>query len=77
MWSLLSFDYVKGNNSEKCLKHLQSFTQPGDVVVFHDNGKPDLDLCELVGKYIDFCRKHGYNFGRITSGKNKQSNFAG
>lgn len=65
MWSLMSFDYFADVTAEKCLRHLRSHTRPGDIVVFHDNGKVRFDLVQVVSGYIDFCRNNGNEFSVI------------
>ena len=44
MWDVLSQDYDRSINPEKCLSNVESNIKPGSIVVFHDSLKASENL---------------------------------
>lgn len=65
MWSVLSVDYDKMLNSERCLKNTIDATDSGSIVVFHDSIKAEKNLKYVLPKYIEHFLKLGYRFEKL------------
>ena len=65
MWSVLSVDYDKSLNAERCLKNTIKATEPGAIVVFHDSIKAEKNLRYVLPKYMDHFSKIGYTFKKL------------
>ena len=61
-WDVLSYDYDKFTNPEKCLENSIKFTQNGSIIVFHDNIKAKDNLKYTLPHYIDYFLKLNYTF---------------
>ncbi len=61
MWSLLTYDYDKRLNLERALKSIISKTNPGDIIVFHDSKKAEVQLKYLLPKYLKAMQENGFN----------------
>jgi peptidoglycan/xylan/chitin deacetylase (PgdA/CDA1 family) len=62
MWSVLSRDYDKSLDKEKCLSISIRFTKPGSIVVFHDNVKAEKNLRYVLPFYLKHFSSQGYKF---------------
>ncbi len=65
MWDILSFDYMKSLNTEKCLKNIIRLTQPGTIIVFHDNMKARNNVLKLLPAYLDHFTEQGFEFAGL------------
>ncbi|MGY6561101.1 MAG: polysaccharide deacetylase family protein [Luteibaculaceae bacterium] len=67
MWSGLSLDYDKAISPKKCLENaIQATTGKGDIIVFHDSKKAEVNLRYALPKYIDYCLAQGFSFRTLT-----------
>jgi peptidoglycan/xylan/chitin deacetylase (PgdA/CDA1 family) len=61
-WSVLSWDFLETLSPEKCLSHVLSKTQSGDIVVFHDSVKAFPRMSYALPIVLEVLEKKGYNF---------------
>jgi peptidoglycan-N-acetylglucosamine deacetylase len=59
MWSLLTRDYEKGLKSDQILFNSKKLTQPGKIVVFHDQEKTQSVIRKVLPDYLDFLLDRG------------------
>jgi peptidoglycan/xylan/chitin deacetylase (PgdA/CDA1 family) len=62
MWDVLTFDYDRSLDSEKCLNGSLKAVRPGSIIVFHDSLKAEKNLTYVLPKFIDNCLSDGYRF---------------
>lgn len=62
MWDVLTFDYDRSLNSDKCLEGSLKAVRPGSIIVFHDSIKAERNLTYVLPKFIDACLSRGYSF---------------
>lgn len=62
MWDVLSGDFSRDMNPEKCLKKTISATESGSIVVFHDNLKSERTLRYVLPRYLQHFSEKGFNF---------------
>jgi peptidoglycan-N-acetylglucosamine deacetylase len=62
MWDVLSGDFQKSLNPEKCLKGCISKTESGTIIVFHDSIKAFPVLSKVLPSYLDHFHKRGFIF---------------
>lgn len=60
-WTYASGDPDKSFTAEVLEKEIDSSTAPGDILIFHINGK-GFHTAEALPKFIDDLRKQGYSF---------------
>ena len=60
MWSLLTRDYEKGLKSEQILLNSKKLTNPGKIVVFHDQEKTQTLIRNILPDYLDFLQDQGF-----------------
>ncbi|MEQ8358551.1 MAG: polysaccharide deacetylase family protein [Cytophagales bacterium] len=65
MWDVLSGDFEKKLDSEKCLNSCIKKTSQGSIVVFHDSFKAFPILKAVLPKYLKHFNKLGYKFEAI------------
>lgn len=65
MWDVLTSDYDKHLNADKCLRGSIRATRPGSVVVFHDSVKAEKNMTYVLPRYIDHFLKAGFRFDVI------------
>ncbi|WP_255077579.1 polysaccharide deacetylase family protein [Lacihabitans sp. CCS-44] len=65
MWSVLTRDYDKSFNAEKCLENAIRKTKSGSIVLFHDSLKAQKNLYYVLPKYLVYFSKKGYAFCAI------------
>jgi len=66
MWDVLSADFDQSISPEKCLKNVINNTCAGSVIIFHDSIKASRNLYYALPKAIDYLRKEGYSFDKIS-----------
>ena len=67
LWSVLSGDFDKNTNPERCLKNVIKHSKSGSIIVFHDSLKAKENmLFALEGCLIHF-RNQGYVFHSIST----------
>ncbi|MFT6872131.1 MAG: peptidoglycan/xylan/chitin deacetylase (PgdA/CDA1 family) [Roseivirga sp.] len=65
MWDVLSKDYDQSLSPESILNGIIKSTQPGSIIVFHDNIKAEKNLKSVLAKYIQYCLDAGYQFDTL------------
>lgn len=65
MWDVLSIDYNKNLQSEKCLKNSVAATRPGSIIVFHDSYKAEKNLTYALPRFIEHFLTQGFSFSGI------------
>ena len=62
MWDVLSGDFDKATSKEKCLEQSIKNTEPGSIIVFHDNLKCEDKIEYVLSSYIDHFKAEGFSF---------------
>ncbi|MEJ0029263.1 MAG: polysaccharide deacetylase family protein [Bacteroidota bacterium] len=62
MWDVLTFDYDRSLDSEKCLRGSLKAVRPGSIIVFHDSVKAEKNVTYVLPRFIDSCLSNGYSF---------------
>ena len=65
MWDVLSKDYLMTLDKEIVLSETIAATEPGSIIVFHDNYKAEKNMKYALPKFIEHFKNLGYHFGRI------------
>lgn len=65
MWDVLSIDYNKNLQSEKCLKNSVAATRPGSIIVFHDSYKAEKNLTYTLPRFVEHFLTQGFTFKGI------------
>ena len=68
MWSVLSGDFDRGLNKEKCLKNVLDNSDAGSIIVFHDSEKAAEKMLFTLPKTLEFFAGKGYNFRGLKVG---------
>jgi peptidoglycan/xylan/chitin deacetylase (PgdA/CDA1 family) len=66
MWDVLTHDYDKSLDAERCLKRSIAATRNGSIIVFHDSLKAEKNMTYVLPRYIDHFRNLGYEFKSIS-----------
>ncbi|WP_258103376.1 polysaccharide deacetylase family protein [Marinoscillum sp. MHG1-6] len=61
MWSILSGDFDPALNQDRARRKLLS-AKSGDIMLFHDTQKAQVNLMELLPVVLDFYAKKGFRF---------------
>ena len=62
MWDVLSGDYDKKTNPEKCLSNVIEHVRSGSIVVFHDSYKAEKKVEYALPRFIDWALGEGFEF---------------
>ena len=62
MWDVLSGDFLASITKEQCLNKTIKATQPGSIVIFHDNIKAEKNVMYALARYITHFQNKGYTF---------------
>jgi peptidoglycan/xylan/chitin deacetylase (PgdA/CDA1 family) len=62
MWDVLSGDYDKNTNPEKCLNNVVQAARNGSVIVFHDSVKSFKNLEYTLPRFIEYAQRQGFEF---------------
>jgi peptidoglycan/xylan/chitin deacetylase (PgdA/CDA1 family) len=73
MWDVMSMDFNKKSNNEKCLSNVIKNVRPGSIIVFHDSIKASQKLYYTLPKMLDILCKKNYSFNKINNFKVKES----
>lgn len=65
MWDVLSLDFETKVSPEKCLDNVLKHSQPGSIIVFHDNLKAEKNLRFALPRAIDGLLEMGFSFSPI------------
>ena len=60
MWSVLSRDYVQGISPGRVFSKTCQLTQPGAILVFHDQKKTQGILPLVLPQFLDFLKDEGF-----------------
>ena len=66
MWDVLSGDFDPGNDAQKLVKYVIRGSEPGSIIVFHDNEKAFPRLKEALPEVLRTLSEKGYRFDSIT-----------
>jgi len=58
MWSLLSGDFDGTITPQRCLENVVLHLKPGDIVVFHDSQKAWNNMCYVLPRVLEHCKKN-------------------
>jgi peptidoglycan/xylan/chitin deacetylase (PgdA/CDA1 family) len=62
MWDVLTFDYDRSLDSERCLNGSLKSVRPGSIIVFHDSLKAEKNVTHVLPRFIERCLSNGYSF---------------
>ncbi len=65
MWNILSLDWDKKVEKERCVNNVLKNASSGDIVVFHDSLKAQHNLKYALPKVLEYYTKKEYEFKRI------------
>ena len=65
MWDVLSKDFDKNFDKEKCLKYVLDFSESGSIIVFHDTSKAERNLKYALPEILKHFTKQGFVFNPI------------
>jgi len=65
MWDVLSKDYSKKIDEEKCLNNVIDYAESGSIIVFHDSQKAEKNLRYALPKVLEHYTEKGYAFNSI------------
>jgi peptidoglycan/xylan/chitin deacetylase (PgdA/CDA1 family) len=60
MWSVLTRDFDPSVSREKCLEIAIRGTEPGAIIVFHDNLKASEKVLYALPRMLEYLRDEGY-----------------
>jgi peptidoglycan/xylan/chitin deacetylase (PgdA/CDA1 family) len=66
MWNVLSGDFDKTLDKEKCLNNVLKLTKSGSIVVFHDSIKASERMLYTLPKMLEYFSNKGYKFESIS-----------
>lgn len=66
MWSILSGDFDKNVEPEKCAENVLLNAKTGSIVVFHDSEKAVRNLKYALPKVLGYFKERGIDFEKIT-----------
>ncbi len=66
MWDVLTFDYDRSLDSERCLQGAIRATRPGSIVVFHDSLKAEKNLVYALPRFVEHFKSQGYTFDLLS-----------
>ena len=65
MWSVLSADFDRNIDENKCLINVIKNTNNGSIIVFHDSVKAYDKLQVVLPKILEYFSNKGYSFKKI------------
>jgi peptidoglycan/xylan/chitin deacetylase (PgdA/CDA1 family) len=68
MWDVLAYDFNESHTPEKSLKKIIKATNPGSIVVFHDNYNAEKKLKYMLPKFLDHFKGLGFEFKKLEFG---------
>ena len=66
MWDLLSGDFSKKTNPEKCLQNVVKNITPGNIIVFHDSVKAEKNLRFVLPKVLGYIAEKNWKCSTIS-----------
>ncbi len=67
MWDVLTYDFDNRQSAEKSLSKAIRSTNPGSIVVFHDNYKAEEKLKFMLPRYLQHFSDLGYKFKKLST----------
>lgn len=67
MWDVLTYDFDKHHSAGYSLRKSIDSTQPGSIIVFHDNYKAESKLRTMLPEYLEHFSLRGYSFENLYS----------
>lgn len=65
LWDVLSYDFDKNVNPERCLKNVLKHAKTGSIIVFHDNLKAEKNLRYVLPRALETLSVNGFRFEAI------------
>ena len=65
MWDILAYDFDSSHSPEKSLSKIIQKTDPGSIVVFHDNYKAENKLKFILPRFMQHFKEKGFNFKKL------------
>jgi peptidoglycan/xylan/chitin deacetylase (PgdA/CDA1 family) len=65
MWTVLSGDYDSRVSPEKINKRIMTGMQKGNIYLFHDSEKSEVNMIFVLEKFIEYAQLHDYRFSSI------------
>ncbi len=62
MWDVLSKDYLQTLPEEEVLTETVKATEPGSIIVFHDNWKAEKNMKYALPRFVDHFLNKGFKF---------------
>ena len=62
MWDVITGDYDKNYDAEKCLENTRNLIKSGSIIVFHDSLKAEKNLKYVLPKILKEYTKRGWKF---------------
>lgn len=66
MWDVLSYDYAKSINEERCLKGVIKAVRPGSIIVFHDSYKAERNMQYALPRVLDHFANRNFVFESLS-----------
>lgn len=66
MWDVLSYDYSRAMNRDRCLQGVIRASRPGSIVVFHDSYKAEENMTYALPRLLDHFSQKGYKFESLS-----------
>jgi peptidoglycan-N-acetylglucosamine deacetylase len=66
MWDVLTYDFDASHTAQQSLAKSIMHTQPGSIVVFHDNVKAEEKLKYILPRYLEHFAALGFKFKKLT-----------
>jgi peptidoglycan/xylan/chitin deacetylase (PgdA/CDA1 family) len=68
MWDVLTYDFDQQVTPERCLAGALKSVRPGSIIVFHDSHKAGRNMMYALPRFLDECRRRGYDFQLLDTG---------
>lgn len=68
MWDVLTNDFNKNLDEEKCLRKSVGATRSGSIVVFHDSLKAEKNLTYVLPRFLEHFSAAGFKFHALSHG---------
>tara|TARA_B100001146_G_C16164481_1_gene427229 strand:- start:581 stop:1228 length:648 start_codon:yes stop_codon:yes gene_type:complete len=66
MWDVITGDYDKNYDAEKCLKNTLNLIRAGSIIVFHDSLKAEKNLKYILPKLLEEYSQKAWKFKTLT-----------
>lgn len=66
MWDVISFDWQKTIEPERCFEKVKTNSEPGSIIVFHDSLKASKNMKYALPKVLEYFSGEGYIFKPLT-----------